>query len=243
MLPDWLKRGGEEPPVLNIAGCRLPVAIRRLPRARRLTMRLAPDGSEVRISMPQWARTAEALAFARSREGWLAERLAALPARHEPVPGTTFPYRGEMLAIDHEPRARRKPELAGAGLRLGGPVETLGHRIRRWLQAEALDHATADLADYCRRAGVTEPRLALSDARRRWGSCSARGVIRINWRLVMAPDFVRRSVVAHEVAHLLHFDHGPDFHAALAELYEGSIAEADRWLRREGTGLHGWFAL
>ncbi|HMO68117.1 MAG TPA: DUF45 domain-containing protein [Novosphingobium sp.] len=242
MLPDWLKRGHEEPPALDIAGRRLPVAIRRLPQARRLTMRLAPDGSEVRISMPQWARTAEALAFARSREGWLAERLAALPPRHEALPGTLFPWRGEMLAIDHDPRAPRKPQRIEGVLRLGGPVETLSPRIRRWLQSEALDHASADLAHYCRRAMVTQPPLALSDARRRWGSCSARSTIRINWRLIMAPDFVRRSVVAHEVTHLLHFDHGPGFHATLAEIYEGSVAEADRWLKREGTGLYAWFA-
>ena len=241
MLPDWLRRGVDSAPVLDIAGRRLPLAIRRLPHARRLTMRLAPDGSEVRISMPQWARTAEALAFARSREHWLAERLAARPPRPEVRPGALFPWRGEMLAIDHDPRAPRKPARIEAGLRLGGPVETLAPRIRRWLQSEALDHASADLVHYCRRAMVTEPPLALSSARRRWGSCSARGVIRINWRLIMAPDFVRRSVVAHEVTHLLHFDHGPGFHATLADLYEGSIAEADRWLRREGAALHGWF--
>ena len=41
----------------------------------------------------------------------------------------------------------------------------------------------------------------MSRAQRRWGSCSDRKAIRINWRLVQAPDFVRRSVVAHEVGH------------------------------------------
>lgn len=57
----------------------------------------------------------------------------------------------------------------------------------------------------------------------------------------MAPDFVRRSVVAHEVAHLDHFDHSPRFHARLAELFEGEIAEANRWLRREGRSLYAAF--
>jgi predicted metal-dependent hydrolase len=54
----------------------------------------------------------------------------------------------------------------------------------------------------------------------------------------MAPDAVRRSVVAHEVAHLVHFDHGRAFHALLAELYEGDLAAADRWLKREGRALY-----
>jgi predicted metal-dependent hydrolase len=57
----------------------------------------------------------------------------------------------------------------------------------------------------------------------------------------MAPDEVRRSVVAHEVAHLVHFDHSAKFHALLGELFEGDIAEANRWLKREGRGLYAVF--
>ncbi|MFX8347067.1 M48 family metallopeptidase, partial [Acinetobacter baumannii] len=75
-------------------------------------------------------------------------------------------------------------------------------------------------------------------AQRRWGSCSARGAVRLNWRLVMAPDWVRRSVVAHEVAHLIHFDHSPRFHALLGQLFEGDIAAANHWLKRHGRSLY-----
>ena len=57
----------------------------------------------------------------------------------------------------------------------------------------------------------------------------------------MAPDAVRRSVVAHEVAHILHFDHSPRFHAALAALYEGDIRVADTWLRQHGRTLYTRF--
>jgi len=78
----------------------------------------------------------------------------------------------------------------------------------------------------------------LSNARRRWGSCAADGAIRINWRLIMAPDFVRRSVVAHEVAHLVHFNHSPAFHACLKGLFDGDLAAADSWLKREGRSLY-----
>jgi predicted metal-dependent hydrolase len=118
------------------------------------------------------------------------------------------------------------------------PARGLESRLRRWLEREALALLADDLAHYCARGGHPVPRLALSRAQRRWGSCAADGSIRINWRLVMAPDFVRRSVVAHEVAHLRHFDHSPAFHAELDRLFEGSIAEANHWLKREGRGLY-----
>ena len=238
---DWLKRHPREEPVLVLQGRHLPIVIRRLDHARRMTLRLAPDGSEVRISMPRWGRTAEALAFARSRTDWLARQIAALPAPVVLSPGVLLPYRGTGLVIDHSARAPRKPALCGEAILVGGPAETLPNRLRRWLEGEARELLVGDLADYCLHIGRDAPKLALSNARRRWGSCAPDGSIRINWRLVMAPDFVRRSVVAHEVAHLVHFDHSPRFHALLAEIFEGEVAEANAWLKREGRGLYSHF--
>lgn len=243
-LPDWLQPSqGRQAGDLSITlGDRaLPIAIRRLRHARRLTLRLAPDGSEVRVSAPRAARSAEIAAFAQAHAEWLAGQLARVPERQAIAPGGTLPYRGAALLVVHEPKAPRRPELAGGALRLGGTAESLAPRIRRWLDGEARRLMAGDLADYAARAGVPAPPLSLSNARRRWGSCSARGAVRINWRLVMAPDAVRRSVIAHEVAHLIHFDHSPRFHALLAELFEGDLAQADRWLKREGRNLYAPF--
>jgi len=239
---DWLKRDPHAPQTVELGDRTLPVAIRRIANARRITLRLSPDGGEARVSMPRWGRTQDALDFVRSRADWLAAQIAALPRPQTVEPGATIRFRGQPLGIVHLPSARRRPELAGDGLRIGGPAETLAPRLRRWLEAEARTLLTDDLAHYCARAGRTPPKLGLSNAQRRWGSCGPNGSIRINWRLVMAPDFVRRSVVAHEVAHLDHFDHSPRFHARLAELYEGEIAEANRWLRREGRTLYAVFS-
>ena len=102
-------------------------------------------------------------------------------------------------------------------------------------------HFGGDLTHYCAQAGHQVPRLALSRAQRRWGSCASDGSIRINWRLIMAPDFVRRSVVAHEVAHMTHFDHSPAFHAHLGTLFEGDVGAANRWLKRNGRSLYAPF--
>lgn len=242
---DWLREDRQNPSI-TVADRTLPIAIRRHAQARRLVMRLAPDGSEVRITMPRWGSTRDALVFAGARTAWLEAQLAALPRPLAIEPGAALPYRGRTITIEWEAAAPRKPRLAADVLSAGGPLASLEQRIRRWLEAEALRLLADDLAFYCARDGRDEPALKLSRARRRWGSCSGpRGggqCIRINWRLIMAPDHVRRSVVAHEVAHLVHFDHSPAFHSALARLYEGDIAAADDWLRREGRTLYAAFA-
>ena len=237
---DWLRRPAEDL-AIEVAGRLLPIAVRRHPRARRLTMRLAPDGSEVRVTLPKWCATRDALVFAHARADWIERQLAAVPQAQPPMPGGMLRYRGAELAIVWDAAQRRTPRLDGERLLVGGPAESLPTRLQRWLETEARALLAEDLAFYCARAGRAAPQLRLSRARRRWGSCSDRASIRINWRLVQAPDAVRRSVVAHEVAHLAHFDHSPAFHAELARLFDGDLAAADRWLKDHGRGLYASF--
>lgn len=241
---DWLRRASvraASDPVIVLGGKNVPVAIRRHPTARRMTLRLAPDGSEVRLTLPRWGRTGEALDFAASRRDWLEAQLARLPSAMPPAAGGSIAYRGEQVALAWREKARRRPALGPEGLLVGGPQEGIPLRVKRWLEAEALRLMGEDLGHYCGLAGRSPPPLALSRARQRWGSCSAQGTIRINWRLVQAPDWVRRSVVAHEVAHLTHFDHSPAFHALLGELFEGDVDAANRWLGEHGRGLYAAF--
>lgn len=240
----FLKRCQPAPPaplMIALGDDLLPLVVRRLRHARRITLRLASDGSEARVSMPEWGHTSDAIRFAEERRDWLAAQLARMAPPVQIEPGAALPYRGETLQVAWDGTATRRPILDDGTVVMGGPREAMESRLRRWLEAEALHHARADLADYCARAGHDLPRLTLSNAQRRWGSCSSGGVIRINWRLIMAPDFVRRSVVAHEVAHMTHFDHSPAFHAHLAALYEAPIAPANRWLKHEGRSLYRLF--
>ena len=244
LLAKWT-RDPAAPHAVKIAGRLLPVTIRRHARARRLTLRLAPDGSEARITIPRWGRVADALSFAQDRKGWIAAQLAKVPPPCPIGAGAMLPFRGEAVTIAWDPSHRRTPQLAGSRLLVGGPEDRIAVRSEAWLRAEALPLLQTDLAFYCERAGVARPDLKLSSARRRWGSCSGRAAlgqtIRINWRLVMAPNAVRRSVVAHEVAHLVQFDHSPAFHALLGRIFDGDITEADRWLKRDGRGLYALF--
>jgi len=245
---EWLRQGllpgslpEPVPETVSIAGQSIPLAIRRHPRATRLTMRLTPDGGEVRITLPQWGRTADALAFVDARRDWLTRQLATIPQSEPALPGAMLLYRGRRLRIDWSPDYARAPVAGPDHVRLGGAEGAVPGRVRRWLEGEALRLCAADLAHYCDRAGVELPALHLSRAQRRWGSCSSGGAVRINWRLVQAPDMVRRSVVAHEVAHLVHFDHSPAFHSLLARLFDGDLPAAEHWLRREGRILYAMF--
>ena len=237
---DWLRADAAAPEV-EIGGRMLPIELRRMRRAKRLTLRLAPDGSAVRMTLPQWCATAEAIAFVHARKAWLAAELAKVPEPCDPVTSGRIAYRGSDLAVAFASDKPRKPRIEDRLLHVGGVENTLAKRLARWLEAEALELFESDAAEYCDRAGISTAPVRLTRAKRRWGSCSSEGVLRINWRLVQAPDPVRRSVVAHEVAHLLHFDHSPAFHAMMDKIFEGDLAAANRWLSQNGRGLYAAF--
>ena len=237
---DWLRREQAEP-VIELAGRSVPIELNRHRTARRLVLRLAPDGSAVKITLPQWCSTVDALAFVHARKGWLEAQLAKVPAKADPVATGRFAFRGEDITLDWSADHPRKPALTEGRLTLGGPQEGLDRRLRRWLDHQALDLFAADATEYCTRAALPVAPVRLTRAQRRWGSCSSEGTLRLNWRLVQAPDEVRRSVVAHEVAHLVHFDHSPAFHALLGRLFEGDVDEANRWLSRHGRTLYAAF--
>ncbi|MEO1219823.1 MAG: YgjP-like metallopeptidase domain-containing protein [Pseudomonadota bacterium] len=242
---DWLKRYDVEPE-LELNGVTIPITLKRHRTAKRLTMRLAPDGSEVRITLPGWARSGEAIAFAHARATWLAEQHAKIPQRTAPGPGSTLQFRGREVQVDWEASRPRRPSLSGDKLTIGGPEAGVETRLQRWLEKEALGLFEVDIADYTKAALLDPVPVGLSRAQRRWGSCSDGGAsgtkrIRLNWRLIQAPDFVRRSVAAHEVAHLVHFDHSPQFHALLGDIYEGDIKTADHWLKTHGRELYSAF--
>jgi predicted metal-dependent hydrolase len=228
-------------PVVNIEGEDVPVRIKRTSQARRISMRADVVKREIRITMPVYAPTSAAMDFVASKKQWLAARLQSAPLAAPLGAGATVAFEGEphhIVWIEGASRTvRRILGGDGAQLHVGGPEERVKDRILRWLQSEARRVFAADITDYCALAGEAAPRLSLGDPRSRWGSCSSSGTISLSWRLIMAPASVRRSVIAHEVAHIRHMDHSPDFYAWFETLFEGDRKAADRWLKMHGTAL------
>ncbi|WP_411340142.1 M48 family metallopeptidase [Sphingopyxis sp. J-6] len=215
-----------------------PVRLVHHAQSRRYRLVFDAPRGELRLTLPRRANAARALKWASEQQDWLAEQVgkAALPVLVGP--GAAVPVFGALRRIDWSAAAPRAVRLDDEALTLGGPRETVGRRVERWLRAEALALMERESRAIAARAGLVVGRVGVGDPRSRWGSCTATGDLRYSWRLVMAPAHVRRATVAHEVAHLRHMDHGSDFHALVDELHDGDVAAARGWLRREGRGLH-----
>ncbi|SNS71414.1 hypothetical protein SAMN06295912_11358 [Sphingomonas laterariae] len=229
---------GSSEPVFAGGGRIRPLTIKRMAQARALRLAVDPRDGTVRLTMPKRAALGHALAWVESKRGWIEAALARLPATVPIEPGGAVPFEGHLRQIDWQEGRPRAVRLEEDRFILGGPRETMAARLIRWMRSEALVRLDAETRAMAAKAGVSIARVAIGDPRSRWGSCSSAGDIRYSWRLVLAPVAVREATVAHEVAHRLHMDHSPAFHAAVCKLLGRDPATERAWLRANGAALY-----
>ena len=215
----------------------VPIEIRRIRNARRLRLRFDEAAGTLKLTCPWRTSRRNALAWALDQREWIDAQLARAEPAQPFNPGEVIPIEGEDVRIAWSETLPRTPVLIGRELRCGGPANAVPGRIEAFLKRRARDVMSADIAEYAAAAGVKPTSVTIGDAATRWGSCSSQGRIRMSWRLICAPSDVRRYVAAHEVAHLVHLNHGREFKALEARLFGTGIAEAKAALRRIGPRL------
>lgn len=225
---------------LDLYGSEIPLRVRRHARARRLILRIDEDTGGAMVTIPIRTPIRDGIEMARSKSAWIA---AQLKRRVEPiafVPGTEVPFMGEHHTVHHKPDGRGVVR-DGVDIFVAGRPEHLARRLADWLKAQARAEITTRAHEKARHIDRHISRITVRDTRSRWGSCGVDGQLNFSWRLVLAPAFVLDYVVAHEVAHLAHHNHGEDFWALTESLTE-RMTEAKAWLSAHGRDLHRYGA-
>lgn len=219
------------------AGLPVPIDIRPMKSARRFRLRFDDVSGRLKLTCPARTSRRSALAWAADQRPWIDAQIARAEPAEPFVPGARFPIEGREVRLSWSPEAPRTPRIDGDILRCGGPAEGLAGRVEAFLKRIALKTMSGEVEQYANAAGVTVAGVSIGDPASRWGSCSSARRIRLSWRLILAPPIVRRFVVAHEVAHLVHLNHGAEFKALEARLFGDGVAAARSALRRVGPRL------
>ena len=215
----------------------VPIQIKPLKSARRLRLRFDEAAGILKLTCPKRTTRKAALAWALDQRDWIDAQLARAEPPEPFAPEASIPVEGVETLIVWAAGYSRNPVLVDGELRCGGPAAGVARRVESFLKRYALRTMSAEIAEYGAAAGVQARSVSVGDAGTRWGSCSSEGRIRLSWRLILAAPEVRRFVVAHEVAHLVHLHHGPQFTALEAELFGPGVAQAKAALRRVGPRL------
>ena len=209
--------------------------VRRSPRARRVRVRIEPDGSLL-VTLPQAAKASEADDAIAQLGDWIAQRRENLQLARSALarPPGTLPYLGELLTVS-EQAGRTRAHRSGDEL-LVPADQRRDAAIERWYRRNAKSEVLARLAPALAALGAKSGSISIRDQRTRWGSCSSSGALSFNWRLLLGPPELLDYVVWHEACHLVVLDHSPRFWSLL-ELHSPNYREPRDWLRRNGAAL------
>ena len=218
-----------------------PVRLSVNPRARRISIRIDGRAGEAVLVAPSERRLAQAVAFARTKADWIAERLTARPEREMLSPGGTVPVFGRparLVSTGGSGAAHLTEDADGPVIASGGEGEAFARRVENLLKRTARDTLVARTEVHRATLGQKPVKVSIGDPKSRWGSCSPhRRTIRYSWRVVMAPPDVIDYLAAHEVAHLVHADHSPAYWSVVERLI-GDHRPYRKWLREHGPALH-----
>ncbi|MBI4288676.1 MAG: M48 family metallopeptidase [Chloroflexi bacterium] len=229
--------------------------IKRSPRACRVRLEVRSD-TGLTVVIPRAYQIRDLPDVLQQKKRWILGKLAESARARTAASGglrhgDAVPYLGRELQVVQLPRSEglRHEDPAWLGVRLegdrlavscpdlSGPGDAaLGSMVERWYRAQALNIVSRKVEEASRVVGVDICRITVREQRTRWGSCSRKGNLSFNWKLLMAPEPVMDYVVIHELCHLKEMNHSKRFWQVVAR-YCPRWREHKKWLRDHGVEL------
>ncbi len=219
--------------------------IKHSPRAKYVRLEVRPQ-TGLTIIIPKSYKVTQLPNLLRKKRYWILSKLAKcaqlklLSIEKEAESGDTIPYLGRDLQVIKQQNHGEADNVRLERKRLVVSLKSVKTRLNLVLewwyrrQAERLIREKAN--ELCARLGVTYGRLSIRGAKTRWGSCSQKGNLNFNWKLMMVPEPVINYVIIHELAHLKEMNHTEKFWKLVAE-YCPHWRKHKRWLKEHEAEL------
>jgi hypothetical protein len=221
---------------------------RRSPRAKSLQVHITPwNGIEVVI--PRHVSRERARAFVAKHRQWIRDTWERMRVQIADA-GLTLPASMELRALGEHWEVKYRSRAGGrARVTSHGHVLTVHYdgaressarqALRRWLVERARGHFGEYVARICQHTGFHYKRIQIRGQTSRWGSCSSRGTLSLNYKLLFLESELVRYLVIHELSHTRHLDHSTRFWK-LVEQYEPRYAELDQELGESWRDVPAW---
>lgn len=198
---------------------------------RRRTAAIKVEPSGVRVMVPHWVDQSWIEAWVASRQSWIVQKQTALAAQYGTyevriAQGAQIPLLDEKLTLSWQQGSTTTLQhtddhcldvtLSRRGSR--APEERVHGLLTDWYKAQAEAYLHARVQMWVQTSGLQPKGVRIKGFRKRWGSCDSKGVVALNWRLMLVERPFVDYVIVHELAHLQHFDHSPRFWALVANI-------------------------
>lgn len=222
----------------NIFFENLNIKIIKNNRSKNMRLRLDKNGTVV-LSMPKWTLQRTGLKFIQDNIEWIKTQQNKIISPKVFQNGMEITLIGTPLIITHSPATRTGCHIDTGKLIVSGDIHHLHRRVRDFIKQYAYAYIQQTALQMATVLNEKPTKITLRDTSSRWGSCSSSKHLSFCWKLALAPEFVLKYIIAHEVAHLKEMNHSHQFWATVA-LLNVQRADAEIWLRKNGSELQAW---
>ncbi len=212
------------------------IIINRKNKIRRLSLKVCRITCKISINAPMYLSNSDISNFFYKNHSWITKQLSKCVVPKIIDKGLMIPVEGNFYEIVMKNNVSKINFLAKNKICLPIDIKNIGYEVQKFL------------IEYCRyimipiifkKSNLIKKKIlkiSFKDTKSRWGSCSSRGSIMINWRLIMAPPSVYQYVIIHELSHLVHMNHGPLFWRLVNKLHPSYLLDKE-WLRKNGQEI------
>lgn len=215
-------------------------------KERKKTATLQVKQGEIALLVPHLATQERIMDLLQAKKAWLKSKIAQQQDAIEPPPQRQFihdeaiPFLGGFYLLDLKTEKSLPVQLHDGRLLVRTPNIQNKKRIRKmltdWYKIQAEIILTRRVDHYAKLLRVKPKDIEIKTYRARWGSCTEKGVVQFNWKIMLAPEHIVDYVVVHELCHLIEFNHSPLFWAEVARLLP-NYKNYRAWLKQFGEQL------
>ena len=209
----------------------LPFEYRLVRSARRKRVSIEVSKAKVVVRIPMFVEARDVEYFVREKSSWIQQKIAQQSQQINKVPvrtyaeGSQFPCLGQLLCLRINRQSQSSVVQYGDELIVGLSTrsrlkdeEQARRLVVEWYQRKALHVLTRKTDEVVHKLGLAHQGVTIKATRSKWGHCTAHGAIQYNWQILLAPEPIVDYLVAHEVSHLRHHNHGVEFWLHVANL-------------------------
>lgn len=230
---------------ITLNGRVISYKVKRSARVRRVRLEMRPE-SGLTVVIPKFYGIGKVTNLLKAKQDWILGNFAEYDkvqpqfARTEIEAGDAIPYLGRKLTVLTEESIGKTDCVRLEQNRLTASLTSASKKLNvileQWYRIQAAKLITGKVEKWSARLDVRHNRITIRGQKTRWGSCSRKGNLSFNWKLLMAPEPVVDYVVIHELAHLKEMSHSKRFWELVAEQCSG-WRELKKWLKTHEVDL------
>ena len=237
-------------PEIILANRRFLYHVKRKPKSKTITLRLVTP-TTLEITAPKVIDPDEIQELLQQKQKWIfkkAEHLSSIAANPLNISldhGSQLLYQGRSYLLHLKTSDTKRPAvfLTPGGIHVSIPAKKMDHAstlahelLRNWYVENATRQFTEKTIFWAGRLSVQPAKISIRDQKTRWGSCSSRGTINYNWRVIMAPPEIMDYLVVHELCHMRIANHSAFFWQLVGQ-FMPEYRQRRNWLRQNSDLL------